>query len=91
MAELRFSRGDIERLMDKLSTLDPPLTDREQRLLLAIFSVAADHARQPPAADSADALAEAGLAELRDQIVRSFVPGTSDDFLIDVATKIGGR
>jgi hypothetical protein len=90
MAELSFSRRDIEGLVDKLSALSSQLSDQEQRLLLAIFSVAADHARRPASAGSADVPADATLAGLREQIVRSFVPGSDEAFFIQgSATKIG--
>jgi len=88
MAELRFSRSDIESLVEKLSTLSLELSDREQLLLLAILSVAADHASQPASSDVPDG---ATLAELREQIVRSFVPGSSEEFLLFEHTRIGNR
>jgi hypothetical protein len=91
MTELQFSRSDVARLVDKLITVTPQLSDQEQRLLLAIFSLAAEHARQPASAGWADTPADATVAELREQIVRSFVPGSGEDFLLAAPrTKIGG-
>ena len=90
MAELRFSRSDIEGLVGKLTTLSSQLSDQEHRLLLVIFSVAADHARQPAPTGSPDVPADATLAGMREQIVRSFVPGSGEEFLLGgAATKIG--
>lgn len=81
MAELRFSRSDIESLVEKLIAISFQLSDREQHLLLAILSVAADHAGQP---GSSGLPAGATLAELREQIVQSFVPGSGEEFLLGV-------
>lgn len=90
MAELRFSRSDIESLVAKLTILTPQFSDQEHRLLLAIFSLAAEHARQPAPPGGTGTPADVTLAELHDQIVRSFVPGSRDEFLLEApATKIG--
>ena len=90
MAELRFRRSDIESLIDKLSTFSSELSRTERRLLLAILSVAADHASQPTRAGEADSPTDANLVELREQIVRSFVPGSTSEEFILAAIKIGG-
>ncbi len=87
MAELRFSRSDIEGLVAKLSTLSSQLSDREQHLLLAILAVASEHACQPSSSGLPD---DATLAELREQIVQSFVPGSDDEFHFEAA-RIGNR
>lgn len=85
MAELlRFSRSDIEDLVSRLRTFSSGLPEPEQRLLLAILSVAADHAFQP-----AEIPAGATLAELHEQIIRSFVPGSSKEFEIRPPGRIG--
>jgi hypothetical protein len=90
MAELRFSRSDIEGLIDKLSTFSSELSSSERRLLLAILSVAANHASQPERAEESDGPGDASLAELREQIVGSFVPGSGSEEFIIFSGRIGG-
>jgi hypothetical protein len=84
MAELRFSRNDVENLAAKLSPLIEELDREERRLLLAILSVAAEHAHEPPARVSADIPDQPDLAELRELIIRSFVPDSDDEFALAV-------
>jgi hypothetical protein len=82
LPEFTFSRSEIERLAEKLNTLAPQLSGRERELLLAIFSVASERVRLAARQDDhAGTGGEAGLNELRDQLINSFVPAVGDEFL----------
>ena len=93
MADLEFNRQEIEDLARKLSTLESSLSEQERALLLAIFAAAADRARQtgPSVATlpeaSTDEAPETGagtdeqatLADLQQQLLSAFIPGSSFD------------
>ena len=74
MTELEFSRSEVQALADRLVELR--LSQRERELLLAIFWAAAEEVCEvkPDAAEDRD--------ELREQFVRSFVPGSGEKFCI---------
>jgi hypothetical protein len=94
MADVEFTRKDIEDLARKLSTLQPFLSDQERQLLLAIFATAADHAESTgpggaslPAASIRGQEADAGAADqvtaegLQQQLLSAYVPGNDFDSL----------
>ena len=74
---LRFSREDIVDLAARLSQVLKDLSEGEQRLLLAILEVAAEHAYEPVPAPPDE------VKELREQIIRSFVPEDKREFFLD--------
>jgi hypothetical protein len=82
MTELEFSRDEVERLAGRLARLD--LSERERELLLALFWAAAEGVCEvkPEAAEDPN--------ELREQLVRSFVPGSGQKFLIH-SLRVGHR
>jgi len=87
MADLVFNQNTLESLCAKVSTLQPELSVGEYQLLLAIFAVAADHARSlgaageaalPEAAGSAQAADTApDAAALQQQLLDAYVAGSS--------------
>lgn len=97
MADLEFSRQDIENLTQKVASLWPTLSDTERDLLQAIFASAADNANPPglnqpstlPAAsDSAQPLPagagyEAVLASYQQQLLTAYIPGNSFDSITE--------
>lgn len=74
MAELQFSRDDVEVLVGKL--LDAGLEPPEQALLLAIFGVAAEQVSAVLPLDSED------VAGLHEQLVKTFLRESGDKFMI---------
>jgi hypothetical protein len=97
MAELEFSREDIEGLTQKLASLWPEFSAQERALLLAIFGAAAGNANfptqnqpatLPAASDSAQPLpAGAGyeetLANYQQQLLTAYTPGNSFDSITE--------
>lgn len=92
MANLPFSKQDIESLAQKLSTLQ--LSQQERALLLAIFGTAAEHASSSgpgkatlPQAVSSGQAPQAGTggqettASLQQQLLKAYIPGNSFDSL----------
>jgi hypothetical protein len=93
MADLEFSRQDIESLTQKLAALWPNLNPQERALLQAIFASAAGNANPPgenqpstlPMASSlSQALAagagyEATLANYQQQLLTAYIAGNSFD------------
>jgi hypothetical protein len=93
MADLEFSRQDIEGLTQKLATLSPTFSPQERALLLAIFASAADNANPPgqgqpatlsAASNSAQPLADgadynATLKNFQQQLLTAYTPGNSFD------------
>ena len=91
MAELVFSREDIENLAEKLSEIlaDANLRDGEKRLLLAILELAAENVYQPVSMPETVA-----VDELRVQIIQAFVPDQVQEFRMYAKKpphKIGGH
>ena len=79
MAVLKFSRSDVEHLAEKLETLKADLSHREQVLLLAIFSAAAEQVSQVWPEDTGDT----DLENLRYRLISSFLPdGFGDEFIV---------
>lgn len=96
MADLQFSRQDIEDLAQKLSMVKPPLSEQESKLLLAIFAAAADRAK-PSGPDGGATLPEfeirnqppeAGadvpvtLTGLQEQLLNAYIPGNDFNFIV---------
>jgi hypothetical protein len=95
MADLEFTRQEIEDLTRKLSTLESIFSEQERALLLAIFAAAADRATQTdldvstlPEASSDQAPgvgAETGTdeqatpADFQQQLLNAYTPGNSFD------------
>jgi hypothetical protein len=72
---LEFSRTEIEALAKKLDSISH-LSEREQKLLLAVFTAARDNVTvpgEPPVQK---------FANLAEAIINSFVPNLSKDYLI---------
>ena len=80
MAELEFTRREIEDLARKLASPQSQLSEREQALLLAIFSAAGRQAR--PRYPEGSGRAELTLANLREELVKAFIPGDAPEFTI---------
>jgi hypothetical protein len=93
MADLEFSRKDIEDLTRQLATVYENLSPQQRALLLAIFAAAADSASPPgqnepatlPAASSsgpplaAGANYDATIAYFQQQLLNAYTPGNSFD------------
>src|SRR5713101_6448818 len=93
MAELQFSQQEIENLAQKLSRIQPSLSERESTLLLAIFAAAADRAKRsgpdgatlpgfeirnpPPAAGTGQQVTLTGLQQ---QLLNAYIPGNDFNF-----------
>jgi hypothetical protein len=77
MTELEFSREDVENLTRKLDSFKSQLSEREQIILLAIFSAASDRVRlsRAEAGDTG-----ATLTDLREQLLNAFIPGHGTEF-----------
>ena len=89
MADLKFTREEVDGLIDRLSSVATEFTKSEWSLLLAIFAAAADQVKSGPdktwgtlpapeidgnikkVEDPGESTAE----ELREQLLRSYVPG----------------
>jgi len=80
MAELEFSRREVEELARKLDSPQLQLSERERVLLLAVFSVASNQVRHSDTESSGRT--EATLANLREELVNAFIPGDASDFII---------
>jgi hypothetical protein len=97
MADLEFSREDIEGLTQKLASLWPDFSAQERALLLAIFGAAAGNANPPGqdqpatlsvASNSAQPLpAGAGyeetLTNYQQQLLTAYTPGNSFDSITE--------
>jgi hypothetical protein len=80
MAELEFTRRQVEDLARKLDSPESQLSERERALLLAIFSAASIQVR--PSGAEGSGRTEATLANLREELVNAFIPGDATEFLI---------
>lgn len=89
MAELQFSRKELEDLARKVGTLQPFLSDKERALLLAIFASAEHHVTVPEPGQGAfpvvNVLAQEleeeespTLADLQRQLLNSYIPGNEE-------------
>jgi hypothetical protein len=81
MAELEFTRREVEDLARKLDSPQSQLSERERVLLLAIFSAASSRVRRGGAESTGQA--EAALANFREGLVNAFIPGDGPDFIIE--------
>jgi hypothetical protein len=81
MAELEFSRSEVADLAGKLVTVE--LSECERALLLAIFWAAAERVSPVPPQAAPDP------AELREQLIHSFLPDSGDEFVILQGRRIG--
>lgn len=84
MADLEFTREDIDELAGKLNSVARELSSKERHLLLAIFAIAADQAGNGPdtttgtlpTAEIQKPSAEMRRPEdLREQLLTAYVPG----------------
>jgi hypothetical protein len=82
MTKLEFTRRDVENLAEKLGSPQLGLSERERVLLLAIFSAASDRVRRADVEGYGKV--ELTLADLREQLVRAFIPGDSTDYSLEV-------
>jgi hypothetical protein len=80
MIELEFRRQDIEDLAGKLDSSQLQLSDHERALLIAIFAAARDRVRHNDAADPGKV--EPTLGDLREQLLKAFIPGDAVDFIL---------
>ena len=78
MSELEFSRAEIEALAGKLDSPQLQLSERERTLLRAIFGAASSQVQRLGAAGERDAT----LANLREELLNSFIPGDATEFII---------
>jgi hypothetical protein len=76
MAELEFTRGEIDDLARKLTAPQLQLSERERALLLAIFSAACRQV-QPKYPEGSG---ESTLADLREDLVKAFIPWDASEF-----------
>jgi hypothetical protein len=97
MADLEFSQKDIEDLAQKLSTIQPPLSEQESWLLLAIFAAAAARAkpsgpdggatlprfeiRTQPPGAGAGADEQVTLTDLQQHLLNAYIPGNDFNFV----------
>ena len=98
MADLKFSRKEIEDLARKVSTLEPFFSEKERALLLAIFASAAEHitVSKPGrgALPIANVLAQelgadrTTLEDLQRQLLNAYIPGNEPP--PGIAAKITG-
>jgi len=93
MADLEFSRKDIEGLTQKLASLWPKFSATERALLLAIFGAAAGNVKPPSqnqpatlpvASDSAGD--EQTLANYQQKLLTAYTPGNSFDSMTEEHT-----
>jgi hypothetical protein len=90
MADMEFSRDDIASLIEKISTLQPDLSDQDRQLLMSIFALAAEHTGPAGGPEAAVTLPEpatpdqqaegdgpATVDELRRQLLEAYTPGSS--------------
>jgi len=90
MAELQFSRKELEDLARKVGTLQPFLSDKERELLLAIFASAEHHVTVSPTKPDHGAFDEVKvlgqeltedenptLGDLQRQLLNSYIPGNT--------------
>jgi hypothetical protein len=89
MAELEFTRTEVEDLAQKLDAPQSQLTRRERALVLAIFSAARNLVR-PSGAEGSVAI-DATLANLREELVNAFIPGDATRFVIAAPNIIPDR
>jgi hypothetical protein len=80
MAELEFTRREIEDLAGKLASPQSQFSERERALLLAIFTAAGGQVR--PRHPEGSGRAEPTLANLREELVKAFIPGDAPEFTI---------
>jgi len=80
MSELEFNRAEIEALAGKLDSPQLQLSDRERTLLRAIFAAAGSQVHRLGAGGER----EPTLANLREELVNSFIPGDATEFTMNV-------
>lgn len=81
MAQLEFSRGEVDELTRKLDSLESHFSDRERVLLLAIFAAAGNRVR-PLQGDEAP-YAEQTIENLREQLANAFIPESGQEFVLE--------
>jgi hypothetical protein len=85
MSDLQFSRAEIDGLAQKLGSLQPELSEREQQLLVAIFAAARSEVRVI-SADSGDIT----VTDLRAELLKAFIPDDGSEFIIFSSPPPGG-
>jgi hypothetical protein len=79
MSELRFSLGQIEALAEKLALPQAQLSEDEKKLLLVIFAAARNQVWSSEDSGRADIR----ITDLRDQLLKAFIPdGGGSEFVI---------
>jgi hypothetical protein len=73
MTDPTFSRDDLVGLIEKISRLQPDLSDQELQLLTSMFALTAEHITPVPAPDPVTR--PSTVDELRQQLLEAFVPG----------------
>ena len=89
MSEVEFSRAEIEALAGKLDSPQLQLSERERTLLRAIFAAASSQVRRRGAEGSGET--EPTLANLREELLNSFIPGDAAEFIMGVPDIFDGR
>jgi hypothetical protein len=94
MPDMEFTQEDLDRLVEKVAALAPDLDEPERVLLLAIFAMAAEHAKpsrpgratlpQPASRDEfpqeiAEPADPTTLGDLRQQLLNAYITGNSFD------------
>jgi hypothetical protein len=79
MSDVEFNRTEIEALTSKLDSPQLQLSDRERVLLRAIFAAAGSQVRRRGAGTGEQ---ESALANLREELLNSFIPGEATEFSI---------
>jgi hypothetical protein len=97
MPDMEFTQEDIDGLVQKVATLAPDLDESERVLLLAIFAMAAEHAKpsrpgratlpQPASLgefpqEIDESADQATLADLRQELLNAYITGNSFDSVI---------
>jgi len=81
MAEMEFSRREIEDLAQKLDSPQSQLSGRERALLIAIFWAAGNQVRRN---DERGSGKTETLHSLREELLNAFIPGDAPEFTIHV-------
>lgn len=79
MADPTFSRDDLVGLIEKISRLQPDLSDQELQLLTSMFALTAEHITPVPAPDPVTR--PSTVDELRQQLIEAYVPGSASQEL----------
>ena len=84
MADVEFTTENLVSLAGRLSEIDPPLSDEEQKLLVAIFAAAVGRSKKVPSEESGTLPGtelnppgdgQEDFSELQKQLLNSYIPG----------------